>query len=45
MDSVFSWIVITFGAWYGGYRFLVKIVTEDEARKERNRAEWDEHGW
>ena len=45
MDSIFSWIVITFCTWYGSYRFLIKIVNEDEARKARSRAEWDEHGW
>ena len=45
MDSVISWAIITIGVWYGGFRFLIMIIDADIARKERNRAEWDEHGW
>ena len=45
MDSAFSWIVITLGAWYGGYRFFIKVINEEEERKARARKEWDEHGW
>lgn len=39
MDCIFSWVVVTCIAWYGGYRFLVKIVEEEEARKARHRDE------
>ena len=39
MDSIFAWIILTCGAWYGGFRFLIKVAEEDEARKARNREE------
>lgn len=39
MDSVFAWIIVTCGAWYGGIRFLLKVVEEEEARKARHRDE------
>lgn len=42
MDSVFSWIILAFGTWYGGYRFLLAIIKANEEREARNRAEWDE---
>lgn len=45
MDSVISWAIITIGAWYGGFRFLIMIVEADTARKERNRIEIEEQGW
>ena len=45
MESISGWIFITVCVYYGGFRLLKKIIEEDIARKNRNRAEWDEFGW
>ena len=42
MDCIFSWVVITCIAWYGGIRFLLAVIKADEERKTCNCAEWDE---
>lgn len=42
MDSVFAWIIVTCGAWYGGFRMLIAIINADEERKAHSYAEWDE---
>lgn len=33
MDSLISWVILAFGVWYGCWKFIVKIVEEEEARK------------
>ena len=33
MDSILAWMILMFGTWYGCYKFIVKIVEEEEARK------------
>ena len=42
MDSILGWMVLAFGTWYGGYRFLLAVAKADEEREARNRAEGDE---
>lgn len=42
MDSIFGWIIVTGGAWYGSYRFFLAIIKADEERKARNNIDWDE---